>query len=83
MLVRLLDKINTTVYKEMLKKHIVPNLRTAINQTTVFKQDNAPSPTAKSVKAFLSEGDVTVMEWLAQSPDMNHIENFGSLQVTK
>ena len=41
-LVRLLCKINTTVYKEILKKHVVPNLRTAISQPAVFMQDNAP-----------------------------------------
>ena len=45
----------------MLKKH-VPNLRTAINQPAVFMQDNAPCHTAKSVKTFLLEEDVTVME---------------------
>ena len=52
---------------------------TAINQPTVFMQDNAPSHTAKSVKTFLSEEDVTVMEWPAQSSDMNHIENIWKL----
>ena len=34
-LVRLHGKINATVYKEILKKH-VPNLRIAINQLAVF-----------------------------------------------
>ena len=29
-------KINATVYKEILKKNVVPNLRTAINQPMVF-----------------------------------------------
>ena len=73
-LVRLYSKIDATVYKEILKKH-VPNLKTAINQPAVFMQDNAPSRTAKSVKTFLSEEDVTAMEWPAQSPEMNPIEN--------
>ena len=36
-------------------------------------QDNALCHTAKSVKTFLSEEDVTVMKWPAQSPDMNPI----------
>ena len=40
-LVRLLGKINATVYKEIFKKH-VPNLRTAINRPVVFMLDNAP-----------------------------------------
>ena len=38
-LVRLNGKINATVYKEILKKH-VPNLRTSINQPAVFMLDN-------------------------------------------
>ena len=61
-LVNLNGKINVTVYKEILKKHVVSNLRTKINQPAVFVQDNAPCHTAKYVKTFLSEEDVTVME---------------------
>ena len=61
-LVRLHGKINATVYKEILKKHIVTNLKTAINQPAVFMQDNASCHTVKSVKTFLSEEDGTVME---------------------
>ena len=64
-LVRLHGKINTTVYKEILKKQTVPNLRTAINQPVVFMQDNVPCHTTKSIKIFHS-----VMEWPAQSPDI-------------
>ena len=64
------NKINACVSKELSKKQVEPNLRTAINQPAVFMQDNA-----KSIKTFLSEENVTVMEWLAQSPDMNPIEN--------
>ena len=74
-LVRLHGKINATVYKEILKKHVAPNLRTAINQPAVFMPENIPCHTAKSVKTFLSEEDVAVMEWPAQSPDINLIEN--------
>ena len=69
----------TKLYIETLKEHVLANLRTAINQAALFLQDNAPCHTAKSVKAFLSEADVTVMEWPAQSPDMNSIENIWKL----
>ena len=44
------------------KGYVVPNLRTAINQTAVFMQDIAPCHAAESVKTFLSEEDVTVTE---------------------
>ena len=72
-LVRFRGKINTTVYKEILKKY-VPNLNTAINQPAVFMFYKA-----KSVKSYLSEEDVTVMEWPVQSTNMNPIENVWKL----
>ena len=46
--VRLHSKINTTVYYEILKKH-VPNLRIAINQPGISIQGNTPFHTTKSV----------------------------------
>ena len=38
-------------------------------------QDNTLCHTAKSVKTFLSEEDVTEMEGPAQSSDMNRFDN--------
>ena len=73
-LIRRHGKINATICKEISKK-CVPNMRTAMNKPAVFMQDNAPCHTAKFLKIFLSEEDVTVMEWHAQSLDMNPFEN--------
>ena len=42
-------------------------------------QENALCHTAKSVETLLSEEDVTVMEWPAQSPEMNPIQNVWKL----
>ena len=70
-LVRLHAKINATVYKEILKKHVVPNLRTVINQLALFMQNNALCHTAKSVKTFLSKEAVIAIKWPAQSPVIN------------
>ena len=67
LLVRLHAKINATVSKDMLKKRVVTNLRTAINQPAVFMQERAPCHTAKS--------GMLVMKWPAQNPNMNPIEN--------
>ena len=47
-LMRLHGKINATIYKDLLRKH-VPNLRTAINQPAVFMPDNVLCYIAKSV----------------------------------
>ena len=55
----------------MLQKHVLPNLRTAINQPHVFMLVNAPRHTAKTAKIFLSEEDTIVMELPLQRSDMN------------
>ena len=39
----------------------------------VYVQDNAPPHTACDTAAFLDQQDVEVMDWAAQSPDMNPI----------
>ena len=78
-LVRLYNKINTTVFKDILKKHVILNLRIAFNQPIVFMQDNASCHSAKSVKTFLSEEDVTATELPAQSLHINPIENVWKL----
>ena len=77
-LVRLHGKINATVFKEISKKHVVSNMRTVINWPAVFMQDNAPCHIVKSVKTFLSEEDVTVIEWSAQNQTRILLRMFGS-----
>lgn len=41
----------------------------------IFQQDNAPCHKARRVTQYLQESGVTIMEWPAQSPDLNPIEN--------
>ncbi|GFW61743.1 putative transposase like protein [Trichonephila clavipes] len=52
----------------------------------IFLQDEAPCHTARSIKAFLAEQNVPLLNWLGNSPDMNLIENVLELmkrEVTK
>ena len=77
--VRLHGKINLAVCKDMLKKHVVPYLRTAIIQSSVFMEDNGPCHTAKSVKTFLFEEYVTVIELPTQ---LRHESYWEFLEVT-
>ncbi len=41
----------------------------------IFHQDLAPVQTAKSTKSFLNDHGVGVLDWPANSPDLNPIEN--------
>ena len=78
-LVRLHGRINAAVYKEMPRQHVLPTLRSAANQPAIFMQNNAPCHTAKSIKTFFTEENLTVMDWPAKSPDMNPIEDVWKL----
>ncbi len=44
----------------------------------IFQQDVAPAHTAKSTKSWLNGHGVSVLDWPANSPDLNPIENLRS-----
>ncbi len=41
----------------------------------IFQQDLAPAHTAKNIKSWLNDHSVGVLDWPANSPDLNPIEN--------
>ncbi|GFT95496.1 transposable element Tcb2 transposase [Trichonephila clavipes] len=45
----------------------------------IFMQDGAPCHTARSIKAFLAEQNISLFDWPGNSPDMNPIENIWEL----
>ncbi len=47
----------------------------------IFQQDLAPAHTAKSTKSWLNDHGVGVLDWPANSPDLNPIEQRFSIPV--
>ena len=74
-LVRLQRRVKTGVYKQLVKDHVLPELRNSTKQPFIFMQDNAPCHKAMVVVNFLKAENVIVMDWPPQSPDLNPIEN--------
>ena len=65
-------------YHSILQRHAIPSGINLIGRGFIFQQDNDPKHTSKLCTSYLEgkkvAGDLNIMEWPPQSPDLNPIE---------
>ncbi len=68
--------VNAAIYQELLEHFMLPSADKLYGDADfIFQQDLAPAHTAKGTKSWFNDHGVTVLDWPANWPDLNPIEN--------
>ncbi len=76
--------VNAAIYQEILEHFMLPSADKLYSDADfIFQQDLAAAHSAKSTKSWFSYHGVTVLDWPANSPDLNPVENLWSIVKRK
>ncbi len=68
--------VNSAIYQNILEHFMLPSADKLYGDADfIFQQDLAPAHTAKGTKSRLNDHSVTVLDWPANSPDLNPRES--------
>ncbi len=80
-IVFLKTNVTAPVYQYILEHFMLPSADQLFKDADfIFQQDLAPAHTAKSTKSWLNDHGVGVLDWPANSPDLNPRESMGYCQ---
>lgn len=75
-LVQIEEKLTGAGYVNILRNNLMPSVnRLGLLDHFVFQQDNDPKHTSRVGKAYFEENEIELLDWPAQSPDINPIKN--------
>lgn len=70
------EKLTGTKYVDILENNLPPSVeKMGLEGSFTFQQDNDPKHTSRVAQNYFVENNIQTLEWPAQSPDINPIEN--------
>jgi hypothetical protein len=70
-------RMNAQQYVDILKDNLLPTMEESniLLEDLIFQQDNDPKHTSKKAQKWMEDHYITLLDWPAQSPDLNPIEH--------
>ncbi len=76
--------VNAAIYQDILEHFMLPSADKIYGDADfIFQQDLAPAHIAKGTKSWFNDHGVTVLDWPANTPDLNPTENIWGIVKRK